>query len=376
MLRQEGKVNIFDADSHMIEPPLLWAERLDTKFRDRAPRAIKDYDRRKGTFFLCEDAPPLRMAPLYAAGQTFDRSFLEAGLDSCPAGGYDPAARLKDMDRDGVAAQALYTSVGFSLFGIKDADLQEACFRVYNDWLAEFCKAAPDRFAGLAMISLYNVDSAARELERCRKLGLRGAMIWSQAPLSQPYKSPMYDRFWAAAQELDMPLALHEATGQRTESRLGTLTDAVDTFQRIIMVVHEIELTVIELIFSGVLERFPRLKVICTEVEIGWVAPLFARIDKYYRRFSKTIETPLRMKPSDYFRRQIYATFIDDSFGVKTYDEIGADNFLWSTDYPHQASTWPHTREAMAQTFATVPEADLRKIVNENTARLYNLGLR
>jgi predicted TIM-barrel fold metal-dependent hydrolase len=116
--------------------------------------------------------------------------------------------------------------------------------------------------------------------------------------------------------------------------------------------------------------------VICTEVEIGWVAPLFARIDKYYRRFSKTIETPLRMKPSDYFRRQIYATFIDDSFGVKTYDEIGADNFLWSTDYPHQASTWPHTREAMAQTFATVPEADLRKIVSENTARLYNLGLR
>jgi hypothetical protein len=121
-------MRIIDADSHMIEPPLLWAEGLDRKFRDRAPRTVKDPDGKKGTFFLCEDSPPLQMAPLYAAGHNLDRSFLDAGLDSCPAGGWDPGARLKDMERDGVGAAMLYTSVGFSLFGIKDSELQQACF--------------------------------------------------------------------------------------------------------------------------------------------------------------------------------------------------------------------------------------------------------
>jgi predicted TIM-barrel fold metal-dependent hydrolase len=370
----ENAMRIFDADSHMIEPPLLWLERLDQKMRDRAPRVVKDPDGKKGTFFLCEDSPPLRMAPLYAAGQTLDKSFLDAGLDSCPAGGWEPDARLKDMQSDGVAGQVLYTSVGFSLFGIKEAGLQEACFKVYNDWLAAFCKAAPEKFAGLALISLYDVVRAVKELERCRKLGLRGAMIWSEAPESQPYRARVYDPFWAAAQELGMPLALHEATGQRSESRVRLDADPVDRFQHFMSVVHEIERTVLELIFSGALERHPNLKVVCTEVEIGWVAPLFSRIDKYYRRFQKTMETPLTMKPSDYFRRQIYATFIDDPFGVKTYEDIGVNNFLWSTDYPHSASTWPNSQEAMTRMFATVPEPDLRKLARENAAHLYGLN--
>jgi len=299
---------------------------------------VKDPDGQKGAFFLCEDSPPMRMAPLYAAGQTLDPSFLQAGLDSCPAGGWDPGERLKDMARDGIAAQVLYTSVGFSLFGIKDAALQQACFAVYNDWLAEFCCAAPQRFAGLALISLYDVAQAARELERCRKLGLKGAMIWSEPPESQPYRAPMYERFWAAAEELNMPLALHEATGQREQSRPRLEAGAVDRFQHFMSVVHEIERTIIELIFGGVLERFAQLRIVCTEVEIGWVAPLFSRIDKYHRRFRQIIDLPITMTPSDYFRRQVYATFIDDPFGVKTYRDIGVDNFLWSTDYPHSAS--------------------------------------
>ena len=119
----------------------------------------------------------------------------------------DEHARFKDMERDGVAAAVLYTSVGFSLFGIKDPALQQACFAVYNDWLAEFCRAAPHQFAGLALISLYDMMQGTCELERCRKLGLKGAMIWSQAPEYQPYRRAIYDRFWAAAQELQMPLA-------------------------------------------------------------------------------------------------------------------------------------------------------------------------
>jgi predicted TIM-barrel fold metal-dependent hydrolase len=368
-------MKVFDADAHMIEPPKLWVERLDRRFKDRAPFMTKDYDGRKGTYFVCEDAPPMRMSVLWGAGQNFDKAFLEAGLDQCPAGAWDPVARLKDMESDGIAAQVLYTSVGFSLFGIKDPELQEACFRVYNDWLAEFCSAAPDKFAGLALISLYNIGNAVKELQRCRKAGLRGAMIWSMAPESQPYKSSVYDPFWAAAQDLRMPLALHEATGQRGESRPASFPDMVSLITHTTKVVHEIQLTILEFIFSGALERFPGLKIISTEVEIGWVPALFSRVDKYYRRFSKTFDIPMPIKPSDYFRRQVYATFIDDPFGVKTYGEFGAvGNYLWSTDYPHQASTWPHTQDEQKRIFAGVPEADVRKMVWENSVKLYDLS--
>ena len=176
------KLKIIDADAHMLEPPGLWTEGLSKRFRDRAPRIIKDPNGRKGLFFTCEQLPPLRISGAFAAGKTFDKKFLEAGLDSAPAGGWDPAARLKDMELDGVEAAVLYTTMGFVLFWIEDAEFQEDCFRVYNDWLAEFCSYAPGKFAGLAMISLFDVDRARRELERCAKMGLKGALIWAAPP--------------------------------------------------------------------------------------------------------------------------------------------------------------------------------------------------
>jgi hypothetical protein len=114
-------LKIIDADAHIFEPPNLWIERLQTRFRDRAPRIIKDPAGRKGSFFACEDLPPLRVSGAFAAGKTFDQSFLEAGLESAPAGGWDPAARLKDMELDGVEAAVLYTTMGFVLFWIEDA---------------------------------------------------------------------------------------------------------------------------------------------------------------------------------------------------------------------------------------------------------------
>ena len=146
-------MNIFDADAHVIEPPELWVERLDRALRDRAPRVEMDVRSQKGVFFLCEDSPPLRIGSMYAAGQDL-RSQMEAGMEACPPGAYDPTVRLKDMDADGVAAQVLYTSLGFSLFGIKDPVLQRACFQIYNHWLAEFCRTDPDRLVGLGLISL------------------------------------------------------------------------------------------------------------------------------------------------------------------------------------------------------------------------------
>jgi hypothetical protein len=126
-------LRIIDADAHMFEPPTLWVEQLERRFRERAPRVVKNPGGRKGSFFVCEELPPLRISGAFAAGKTFDQSFLEAGLESAPAGGWDPAARLKDMDLDGIDAAVLYTTMGFVLFWIEDAEFQRDCFRVYNN---------------------------------------------------------------------------------------------------------------------------------------------------------------------------------------------------------------------------------------------------
>jgi predicted TIM-barrel fold metal-dependent hydrolase len=367
-------LRIIDADAHMCEPPMLWVERMERRFRERAPRVVKEPGGRKGSFFVCEELPPLRISGAFAAGKTFDKSFLEAGLESAPAGGWDPAARLKDMDLDGVEAAVLYTTMGFVLFWIEDAEFQRECFRVYNGWLAEFCGYAPSRLAGLAMISLFEIEAACRELERCAKLGLKGALIWAAPPEERPYSGKEYDRFWATAQELRMPLSLHTLTG-RTKAAQQDETDIGELYARMVIRTHETQHSLMTLIFSGALERFPGLRIVSAENDIAWVPHLMERADKYYRRFKQAYGSALSIEPSEYFKRQIFATFIDDPLGVKTYNLIGADNFMWSTDYPHQAATFPHTQEILRREFSEIPEVDRRKIVRENAARLYGFAL-
>jgi hypothetical protein len=237
----------------MCEPPQLWVERIDKQFRDRAPRVVKDLDGKKGAFFVCEDLPPFRVSGAFAAGQTFDQKFLEAGMENALPGGWDPAERLKDIERDGVQAEVLYTTCAFVLFWLKDAALQEASFRVYNDWLAEFCSYDPNRFAGLGLIPLFDPERGRQELERCKKMGLKGGMIWASPPEEQPYSSALYESFWATAQELEMPLSLHLATGRSKNSQQDESNVAV-LCVRMIVGPHVMQESLLRRILSGVLE--------------------------------------------------------------------------------------------------------------------------
>ena len=188
------------------------------------------------------------------------RFFQASTYKDARPGGWDPAERLKDMDLDGVEADVIYTTLGFRQFWLTDAALQRACFRVYNDWLADYCAYAPTRLAGLALISLYDIDEGVKELRRCAQRGLKGAAIWASPPDDQPYSSAVYDPFWAEAQDLNMPLSLHSITGMGAESRLA-IREPLDRYVRSTVLCHEVQRTLVVLIFSGVLERFPRLKV-------------------------------------------------------------------------------------------------------------------
>ena len=169
-------MRIVSADSHMMEPADLWQERLDNKYKDRAPRVIEGYQGQKGHFFIVEGIRPFPVAGGFAAGSKPEDlpKVWEKGYEGCRPSGWDPVERLKDQDIDGVEAEVLYTTLGMSLFGLDDAEFQQACFGAYNDWVSEFCRHDPKRLFGIALISLEDVQAGAKELERCAQKGMRG----------------------------------------------------------------------------------------------------------------------------------------------------------------------------------------------------------
>jgi predicted TIM-barrel fold metal-dependent hydrolase len=362
---------LFSADSHVSEPLDLWTTRLDQRFRDRAPHMEeREQNGQLQEFWVFEGFEPHRLSVgvAAAAGEGKRLEFKARGTYAeARPGGWDPVERLKDQDMDGVDGEVLHTTLGFRLFWLEDPELQRACFRVYNDWLAEYCRHSPERLVGLALVSLTDVDLAVQELTRCARLGLKGAMIWNSPPDDRPYSSPEFDPFWSAAQELGMPLSLHSLTGHH-ESRtpLSSVFFIVATY-------HEVERTLTDVIMSGVLERFPRLQFVSVESQAGWIPHFLNRMDRAARSGRSNYPTRLTLTPSEYFHRQVSATYIDDPIAMHGLELIGAENLLWSSDYPHNASTWPHSQEVVDRDFAAFSPEVRRKVVRDNVMSLYHL---
>lgn len=370
---------LFSADSHVTEPADLWVERIDRQFSFRAPRVVPlEKDGRVQDFMIYEGYPPHPVEPgIGAAGRERgggNGEFKARSYHEALPGGWNPAVRLDDQDTDGVDGEIIHPTLGFRMFWLKDAALQRACFRVYNDWLAEMCSYAPSRLFGVPLISLYDIDLACEELRRVNKLGLKGAMIWQQPPADfKPYSDPYYDPFWATAQDLDAPIALHGITGHG-ESRYSIAYWNPESILGNVTRHHEIERTLALLILSGVLERFPRLKVISVENHTDWLPVWMNRLDGSIRRAPATFPTKLTMTPLEYFHRQVYVTYINETDAVGKRELIGLDNLMWSSDYPHSASTWPKSQDIVARDFDGLPEEHRRKIVRANALRLFDLA--
>ena len=377
-----SEMHVMSADSHVMEPADFWATRLDVKYRDQAPRVVKN-DKGAGYVFVAPGISPFPVAGGFGTGRsgTELKEHLSKGYEAARPSGWDPAERIKDQDIDGVEAEVLYTTLGMRLFSLDDAGLQRACFGAYNDWLAEFCSYNPKRLVGNALVSLEDIGEGIKELERCARIGLRGAMIWGSAPEDRPYSSRMYDPFWQAASELEMPLSLHVITGRGRESKLevdpktGNIVSLAGPtrLEMYANVIHEIQRSLTSLIVSGVLERFPRLKLVSAENDVGWLPHYMYRLDHAWEKYSALTPEPLPLKPSDYMRRQLWATFQDDPVGPGTYKFFGTNNYMWASDFPHTDSTWPNSRKVIERDFAGVPDDVTRKIVYENAAKLYRI---
>ncbi len=333
---------LVSSDSHVIEPPDLWEHQLPEGLRDQAPKY-----------------PPRQVGNAFQAHP----------------GGWDPEERIKEMAVDGVSGEVLYPSLAMDQFGLENAALQEACFRVYNDWLIEYCSYAPERLFGIGMIATYEVVTAVAELERCKRTGLRGAIIWQVPPDELSFASEHYDPFWEAAQELEMPVSLHILTGKPygpgvvggggRRTAVQGLRSAVNT-----KVYHAMN-ALCDIICSGVLERFPRLKVVLVENEISWLPFVLSQWDKYWKR--GTMDSPLTAPPGEYFQRQVYRTFFNDPPSHWLFPDWGVANCMWSNDFPHPNSTWPNSREVIARDLGHLSEDTRKQLVHDNVVGLYQL---
>ncbi len=376
---------IFSGDSHVSEPPDLWNKRIVRKYAYRAPYVeTREKDGKRQDFMIYEGFPPHPVSiglAAAAAGKDGDKSLFQVRAnryeDALP-GGWDPVARLKDQDIDGVEGEVLHPTLGFRMFWLHDHGLQRAVFRAYNDWLAEYASHDRKRLVGLALISIHDIPKAIEEIRRAAKLGHRGLMIALSPPAGQPYSSPMYDPIWAEAQELGLPIVLHSITGSE-ESRLSIAYWNPDMTIYPVVRHQEAERTLAHLLCSGVLERFPRLKFVSAENGIDWMPASLARMDRAMTFGTRALQvevwpTKLTMKPSEYFRRQVFVGFIDEPEAVPMRREIGIDNLMWASDYPHFASTWPKSREFVTKATAGVDVAERKKLVRDNARQLFNVG--
>jgi predicted TIM-barrel fold metal-dependent hydrolase len=289
-------------------------------------------------------------------------------LEEVRVGGYDADARLADMDRDGLAAEVLYPSFAMRLFTIDDPVLQSACMRIYNDWLAEFQATDPARLWGQALLPL-DVDAALAELERVANRGFRGVVISGHPARGRDYGTDRFEKLWAALEETGLPASLHVFTGPHEPERSSFLADYTLATG---LVVRSLAL----MVFTGVFERYPGLRVVSAENDIGWVAHLLLRMDHALARKGPRYPHPLRsgLKPSELFRRNVRCTFMDDRSGVLTLDITGPELFMWASDYPHDDSTFPESLEVIERLFGDIPEGQRRKIVHDNAAQLFGLG--
>jgi predicted TIM-barrel fold metal-dependent hydrolase len=299
------------------------------------------------------------------------------------AAAYDPSAYVKENESDGIYGSVIYPSQGLVLFSVPVTDVVTQAMRGYNDWIAEFCRAHPARLKGLAMVNLDDVDDAVRELERCRALGLAGALVTVAPPRWQPYRSPAYDRFWAAAQDLDLPLSLHTAT-ERGDPRIGDAAFTLDVKEVppsvFINKDYAIRQAFAELIFAGVFERYPRLRVGSVEHELSWIPFFLGQMDYTYTQRPRRGPEWKRFRdpnalPSDFFRRSAFASFQEDDVAMRVRDVIGIKALMWGSDYPHTESTFPRSREILARILLGVGDDEVAAIVNRNCAELYHFDV-
>jgi predicted TIM-barrel fold metal-dependent hydrolase len=372
----DDKFFIASADCHVQEPNDFLETRVDPKYHDRLPGIMMIGARdglkgAKGQMAQKVDGfrDVLRIRDIKFEGEDNLRN----------KAGREPEDRIVDLAADGVDAEILFPNKGLTIWATEDPELSAAMCRAYNEWAWETFAAYNDRLVPMAAIAPGGLDVAIAEIQRCADLGFKGLALPCKPQWGAPdhndanYNLKEFDPLWAAICEVDLPVTFHVSTGRdprTSRSRGGAIINYA---------VHSLSPTmepIINICASGVAEQFPNLRFGTIEAGIGWVAWALQAMDEAYLKHHMFVRPKLDMLPSEYFRRQGFASFQDDKVGLDLAREHRlVDNFLWANDYPHHEGTWPHSPEAIERTMSHLTDAERARILGLNCAEIFKLPI-
>ena len=382
-------------DSHLEIDSKYWINRVPAKYRDQAPRLVRQPDESDAWTIGDKIVRPAAAADLY--GGKGRHQYLPFGgrYEGTPGTG-SPEQRVREQDRDGIDAEVLFPSQqGGPKFWrrIQDDLAYKAVVRAYNSWLAEeYCAVDPDRLIGVGILPLtHDVSDSIDEMETCAAIGLKTVLLQG-FPSGKAYPSKEDDRFWVAALDLNIPVSVHvdlDRSGERagplfkypqeSEELMKKLThDLVDQVSRFGPVRGNGSVAAVQWVLSGLFDRFPNLRIFFAENQIGWIPFFLQGADVRYDRHVRWAERllgfkPLPRRPSEYIREHCLWGFQFDRVGVELRHKINVDRLIWGSDFPHQESDWPDSMDVIERNFAGVPEPERYQMVCGNAIEFFHL---
>ena len=361
--------HLISADSHVNEPPDLWTARVPAAQRDRVPR-MERFE--QGDAWVIEGMQgPMPFGLNACAGQEPRLRQAWVRFEDIRPGGYDPAARLAEIDRAGIDAEVLYPTprLAQAVYGTVDPELHLVEVQAYNDWIAEYADHDRGRFRALPIIPNRGVGDALAEIARVGGRPSTGGMLMGAYPGGTLQPRPEDDPVFAALAERGLSLNVHVAMSNTLPALVNAMAlPAGSGSSRIVGSTDQL----MHLIFSGVLDRFADLHVVFAEVDCGWVPYFKEQIDDGFQRYRFRFD--LASLPSEYVERQAHFTYVTDTYGIDNRHRIGIERILWSSDYPHGNSNYPDAWSPVQASLSGVPQAERRAILAGNATRLYHFG--
>jgi len=365
-----------DTDTHITEPADVWTSRVSTqKWGDSVPH-VKQVEGRDIWFIRDQ----LVGSPGFTTMAGFNGSPPDSpkGYADILKSSYDADARLAHMDAEGIYAQVLYPNVGgFGSGGflkLKEPELMRECVRAYNDFLVDWCSTDPNRLIPVAAMPFWDVNECVKEIERTVAMGHRAILAcsqpdaWDEPALPDPY----WDPFWAAAQDAGVPISFHIGAGDLSDLFADPIGLGMRAnFGRVSSMLFMGNVNcVADLIFGGICHRFPKLDFVSVESGVGWI-PFLIELSEY--QFDENRVLGLEMRPAEYLRRQIYASYWFECNPTPAIEQLGADNVMFETDYPHQDGTFPRSKQVAQELFGHLDKESVYKIARGNAIKLLGL---
>jgi predicted TIM-barrel fold metal-dependent hydrolase len=403
MFTAETFPRIISVDDHIMEPPNVWQDRLPAKFKDVGPRMVRlkiaemnfvggvfsyreSNEGEDGTWcdwWLTEDLKYPLVRLMAAAGYPREEvTVTPITMDDMRKGCWEQTARLEDMDTNHTDVSLSFPTFprfcGQTFLERKDKELADLCVKAYNDWMFdEWCAGTNGRLVPLPIVQLWDANLAADEVRRNAARGGH-AVCFTEIPpfLGLPSvhdKDGYWDPFFQACAETESVVCMHIGSSSKMPSTSPDAPAAVGST----LTYMNAAMSMTDYLMSGILERFPTLKLAYSEGQIGWIPYILERADAVWKDNIAWggVADKVKRPPSEYYKESIYGCFFDDPHGLKSLESVGVDNITFETDYPHSDSTWPHSLKVAMDIMEGLDDETITKVVRTNAIRMLHLDL-